>query len=63
MKIVTSIAIPHEVYCFYRKVAENMVDCTTEDIIVDALTRYAAMVTEEIMHNHDSSSKSKSIKG
>lgn len=63
MKIVTNIAIPHEVYCFYLKVAANMVDCTVEDIMVDALTRYAAMVSEEIIHNHDNSSKSKSTKG
>ena len=63
MKIVTNIAIPYEVYCFYLKVSMNMVDCTTEDVMVDALTRYAAMISEEIMKNHDNSSKSKSTKG
>lgn len=63
MKIVTNLAIPHEVYCFYLKVAENMVNCTTEDVIVDALTRYAEMISEEIIQNHEKSSKSKSTKG
>jgi hypothetical protein len=63
MKIVTNLAIPHEVYCFYLKVAENLVGCTTEDVLVDALTRYAAMISNEIMLNHDHSSKSKSTNG
>lgn len=63
MKIVTNLAIPHEVYCFYLKVAENMVNCTAEDVIVDALTRYAAMISEEIIQNHEKSSKSRSING
>ena len=51
MKIVTNLAIPYDVYRFYLKVAEHMENCTTEDIIVDALTRYAAMISAEITQN------------
>ena len=54
MKIVTNFAIPHEVYLFYLKVANNLENCTPEDVIVDALTRYAATVSQEILYNHDS---------
>ncbi len=51
MKIVTNLAIPYDVYRFYLKVAEHMENCTTEDIIVEALTRYAAMISAEIAQN------------
>ena len=56
MKVVTNIAIPHEVYCFYQKVASHMQNCTVEDIIADALTRYAKMVSDEIVKNHNDAS-------
>lgn len=52
MKIVTNFAIPYEVYLFYQKVARHMENCTTEDIMADALERYAAMISEEISKNH-----------
>lgn len=52
MKIVTNFAIPHEVYLFYLKVAQNLGNCTAEDVMVDALTRYASMVSQEILQNH-----------
>ena len=52
MKIVTNFAIPFEVYLFYQKVAQHMENCTTEDVMADALTRYAAMVSEELGRNH-----------
>ena len=52
MKIITNFAMPVDVYLFYQKVAQHMVNCTTEDVMVDALTRYAAMVSEEIAKNH-----------
>lgn len=49
MDIGLRLDIPHEVYLFYLKVAQNMENCTVEDIMVDALQRYAAMVSEEIL--------------
>lgn len=49
MEIEFRLAIPHEVYLFYLKVAQNMENCTVEDIMVDALQRYATMVSEEIL--------------
>ena len=49
MKIVTTLDIPHEVYLFYLKVANHMENCTVENIMVDALQRYASMVSEEIL--------------
>ena len=48
MKIATNLAIPYDVYRFYLKVAKHMENCTPEDVIVDALTRYAAMISAEI---------------
>ena len=53
MDIITNIAIPYEVYLFYQKVADQMENCCTEDILVDALTRYAAMVSDEIRKNKE----------
>ena len=49
MDIGLRLDIPHEVYLFYLKVAQNMENCSVEDIMVDALQRYAAMVSEEIL--------------
>ena len=54
MKIVTNFAIPNEVYLFYLKVANSLENCTPEDVMADALTRYAATVSREILNNHDS---------
>lgn len=54
MKIITNFAIPHEVYLFYLKVANHLENCTPEDVMVDALTRYAATISQEILHNHNS---------
>jgi len=52
VKIVTNLAIPDDVYLFYLKVSNHLENCTPEDAIVDALTRYAAMVSQEILQNH-----------
>lgn len=52
VKIVTNLAIPDDIYLFYLKVSNNLENCTPEDAIVDALTRYAAMVSQEILQNH-----------
>ena len=49
MDIGLRLDIPHEVYLFYQKVAQNMENCSVEDIMVDALQRYASMVSEEIL--------------
>lgn len=49
MNIGLRLDIPCEVYLFYSKVAQNMENCTVEDIMVDALQRYATMVSEEIL--------------
>ena len=54
LKIITNFAIPHEVYLFYLKVANHLENCTPEDVMVDALTRYAATISQEILHNHNS---------
>ena len=54
MKIVTNLAIPNEVYLFYLKIANNMENCTAEDVMADALTRYAADISQEILQNHSS---------
>ena len=49
MKIGITLDIPHEVYLFYLKVTQHMENCKVADIMVDALQRYAAMVSEEIL--------------
>ena len=48
MKIGVTLDIPHEVYLFYLKVTQHMDNCTIQDIMVDALQRYAAMISDEI---------------
>lgn len=57
MKIVTNLAIPDDVYLFYLKVSQNFEKCTAEDAIVEALTRYAAIISKEILNNHSSKSE------
>ena len=49
MKIVTNLAIPDNVYLFYHELAKNLPDCTTEDIIVDALERYMSIISADVI--------------
>ena len=49
MKIVTNLAIPDNVYRFYYELAKYLPDCTTEDIIVDALERYISIVSADVI--------------
>ena len=56
MEILTNLTIPFDVYRFYLKIANNMENCTPEDIIVDALTRYAAIVSTEVLLQKENTS-------
>ena len=49
MKIVTNLAIPDNIYLFYFELAKYLPDCTTEDIIVDALERYMSIVSADVI--------------
>lgn len=49
MKIVTNLAIPDKVYLFYYELAKNLPDCTTEDIITDALERYMSIISADVI--------------
>ncbi len=49
MQIVTNLAIPDDVYLFYYELAKYLPDCTTEDIIVDALERYMSIVSADVI--------------
>ena len=49
MKIVTNLAIPYKVYLFYQALAKGLPNCTKEDIIIDSLERYMAIVSSDII--------------
>lgn len=54
MDIHAQINIPEYVYNFYRDAARSIAGKTTEQIIADALTAYAAMLSKDVMtiRNH-----------
>ena len=49
MKIVTNLAIPDDVYLFYYELAKYLPDCTTEDILADALRRYMNIISSDVI--------------
>lgn len=55
MKITFSITVPDYVFLFYEKAATELGISKTEDLMAEALLRYAGQLSEEILsnHNHD----------
>lgn len=49
MDIHTQINIPEYIYNFYSDAARSIAGKTTEQIMSDALTAYAAMLNKDVM--------------
>ena len=48
MDILVKLTVPNFVYRFYKKASQHVAGCTTEDIMADALTAYAGLISEEV---------------
>ena len=48
MDIPTWIPVPENIYNFYQKAAKHIANQTTEQIMADALSAYAAILSKDI---------------
>lgn len=48
MDILVKLTVPNYIYRFYREASQHVANCTTEDIMADALSAYAGLLSEEI---------------
>ena len=48
MDIPAKIKVPEYVYRFYRNAAQNVAGLTTEQIMADALSAYAAVLSDAV---------------
>lgn len=51
MDVSVTVTIPDYVFAFYQKIAEQMPPHTVQEIMSDALFRYAGNVAEEMNSN------------
>ena len=45
MDVLVKLTIPNTVYHFYKRASEHVAGCTPEDIMSDALSAYAGMIS------------------
>ncbi|MDO5154112.1 MAG: hypothetical protein Q4D50_12260 [Eubacteriales bacterium] len=48
MDIPVKLTVPNYIYRFYEEASRHVANCTTEDIMADALSAYAGLLSEEI---------------
>lgn len=53
MDISAKIKVPDYVYRFYQQAADNIAGRSTEQIMADALTAYAALLNEDVMKDRN----------
>lgn len=53
MDIPAKINVPDYVYRFYSHAADNIAGCTTEQLMADALSAYAALLNEDVMKDRN----------
>ena len=65
MDILVKLSVPNFIYRFYKQASDHMANCSAEDIMSDALSAYAGLLSEEvskyreeILEGNTSSSKS-----
>lgn len=48
MDIMVKLTVPSYIYRFYSNASAHVADCTTEDIMADALSAYAGLLSDEV---------------
>lgn len=52
MDVLVRLTIPNYIYRFYRDASLYVADSSPEDIMADALSNYAVMLSEDIARAH-----------
>ena len=48
MDVLVRLTVPHYIYKFYANASRHVADSSTEDIMADALSAYAGLLSEDI---------------
>lgn len=60
MDIMVKITVPNYIYRFYQQASQHVANCTTEEIMADALSAYAGLLSDEISKERQQSPPSSS---
>ena len=53
MDMLVRLTVPNDIYRFYRDASLYIADSTPEDVMADALSAYAAMLSPKLAGGHD----------
>lgn len=48
MDIIVKVSVPNYIYQFYQQASRHIADCTPEEVMSDALSAYAELLSDEI---------------
>ncbi|MGN0976848.1 MAG: hypothetical protein ACI4PH_02230 [Faecousia sp.] len=48
MDIMVKLTVPNYVYRFYQQASQHVANCTTEEIMADALSAYAGLLSDKV---------------
>ena len=48
MDVLVKLTVPNYIYRFYDQASNHVADCSPEDIMADALSAYAGLLSDEI---------------
>ena len=48
MDVLVKLTVPNEIYRFYHQASTHVADCSAEDIMSDALSAYAGLLSDDI---------------
>ena len=52
MDILVKLTVPDYVYRFYADASDYVFDCTAEDLMADALSAYAGLLSDAVSKEH-----------
>jgi len=48
MDVLVKLTVPNYIYRFYQQASAYVADCSAEDIMSDALSAYAGLLSEDV---------------
>lgn len=48
MDVLVRLTVPNYIYRFYQQASTHVANCSAEDIMSDALSAYAGLLSEEV---------------
>lgn len=48
MDVIVKITVPQSIYRFYSQASRHVANCTAEEIMADALSAYAGLLSRDI---------------